>query len=423
MWLGMGGIKVRRLFSTAKNLAMRSATKACVVFLDELDAIGSGRGNTLGQTTAMPGFRGFGGMGVINTLLSCLDGLEGPPGVKGWLMRKWCGLINKPLPKPNYIVLVMASTNRPDVLDKALTRAGRFDEWIRINPPSTKNLAEVVEYYLQKVRRERGIDPLTIARGMRGSTPADVKTTILRGATQRACLAEREYITIEDITKAWLETILGLESPEPEPHEGDQRAIAYHEAGHAIAVAALFPELVTVLATIIPHSGSGRIGPTLGVVIPRLVEERQGLPLDFLIRRVLVSMAGREADALMTGRVGMGFGGDRQNIIMALAALITQGAAGYTASVMFQMGQFGPNFSTLPKKVKEGMDGVLEEFARMTREVLVTNRESLDALAELLLEEGTLTSERIEQFFDKHPVMPIKEFEWVWDNIGGESNV
>lgn len=423
MWMGMGGIKVRRLFSTAKNLAMKSAAKACVVFIDELDAIGSSRGNTMGQATAMTGFRGFGGIGVLNTLLSCLDGLEGPPGLRGWFLRKWYGLINKPLPKPNYIVLVMASTNRPDVLDSALTRAGRFDEWLRINPPSTENLAEVVEYYLQQVRREKDIDSKAVAQATRGSTPADIKTMLLRNAPKQACLDGRNHITREDIAHAWLETILGLENPEPEPHEGDQQAIAYHEAGHAIAVAALFPELVTVLATIIPHSGSGRIGPTLGAVIPRLVEERQGLPLDFLIRRVLVSMAGREADALMTGRVGMGFGGDRRNIIMALAALIAEGAAGYTASVMFQMGQFGPNFSTLPKKVKEGMDGVLKQFAKMTRELLELNRGSLDALSQLLLERGTLTSNDIEGFFEEHPVMAPKEFEWVWDNTGGKSDV
>lgn len=414
MWMGMGSIKVRRFFATLKKYAKRYG--AAVAFLDELDAIGAARSGVEGQGMAV-GPRGFlggmGGMGVLNTLLSCMDGLEGPSGFRGWITKKLYGWLKQPLPRPDYTILVIASTNRPAVLDTALTRAGRFDMQLRVTPPTKDGLKDVLVYYLAQVRHAPEIDVDRVASALRGAVPADVKTAVKRNAVVFAERAGRDHIIEEDIYEGAWEAVLGLEVPSPEPYQRDQKAIALHEAGHAIAAAALFPELMPLLVTIIPHAGTGRTGPILGVFVPRLRDERQSLPLDFLGRRIMLSMAGRESGVVM-GRPEMGFLGDRQNIQNAVAALIAEGAFGYSMAVL--SGGTAP--ADLPQKAHEALNQFLENLKVQTQEILRQNKGALEDLADLLLTEGTLTAARLEQFFANHPIRPPDKLAWIWAQEG-----
>jgi len=285
---------------------------------------------------------------------------------------------------------------------------------LRVTPPTTAGLKEVIEYYLGQVQHAKEIDTHRVASALRGATPADVKTAIRRNAVVYAERANRDHVIEEDIYQGAWEAVLGIETPPPEPHSRDQRLVALHEAGHAIVAAALFPEMRVLLATIVPHAGTGQLGMTLGVVIPRLREERQSLPVDFMARRVIMSMAGREA-AMQAGRPETGFLGDRVNIQHAIAGLIAEGAFGYEAAV--RLGTGGPMGGMLAG-LSEGTGKALHEFLeraeKLTRQILSENRESLEALADLLMEEGTVTAERIERFFDEHPVKPPASLSWLF---------
>lgn len=480
MWMGMGSIKVMRFFGMMKKYAKRYG--ACVAFLDEVDAIGAARGGVEGQGMAVGprGMLGGGGMGVLNTILSQMDGLDRPPGIGGWFKRKFYGWLGRPMPKPDYTILVIASTNRPSVLDAALTRSGRFDLQWRITPPTESGLRDVVEYYLDKVThiatlsvglceycgatvkgtltckgcsaqapddvlltisswpcpycsqfnrdskktclncgamRPAPIDTRRVAASLRGATPADIRTAVQRNAVLRALAEDRDRITESDILLGAWEAFLGVEMPEPEPYEADQYSTAAHEAGHIVACLALFPEMKPLLATIIPHAGTGRLGPTLGLVLPRLTRERQTLPLDFLHRRLLMSMAGREAGALLSNnRMGLGFLGDRRNMQGALASMIMEGAFGYPAALAFGPGMTGePDFKSAGKETQERIDEMLVRYQRWTCELLEENREVLEKLTGLLLEEGTLDAARLEEFFDEYPVQPHKSVEELFE--------
>jgi len=413
MFFGMGAMKVRRFFSYAKKMARRFG--AFVMVLDELDSIGTARGGVEGQAGGGFGGGGFwggmGGMGVLNTLLTCMDGLEGPSGIEGWFKKKYYGWLGEPLPKPDYTILVMGSTNRGSVLDAALTRAGRFDMQLRVTPPTTAGLKEVIEYYLGQVRHAEEIDTYRVASALRGATPADVKTAIRRNAVVYAERANRDHVIEEDIYQGAWEAVLGIETPPAEPHARDQRSVAMHEAGHAIALAALFPEQRVLLATIIPHAGTGRFSGALGMVIHGLREERQSLPVDYLARGVMVSMAGREAAALL-GRPERGFLGDRRNIQGELLTLIAEGYFGYEASLLLDFGT--SPLTSMPKEAKEAIAKFLDNAAKMTRQILQRNQEALDAMTELLLREGTVTAETIEKFFREHSVTPPPSLSWLF---------
>jgi cell division protease FtsH len=348
-------------------------------------------------------------MGVLNTILSRMDGLDQPPGLIGTLRRKLYGWLKLPLPKLNYSILVMAATNRPGVLDAALTRAGRFDEQWRIEPPSEVNLRQVIVYYLAKVEHSESIDVNRLAAVLRGATPAEVRTAIVKKATGKAELDGRDEINESDIYWGALEALIGLDAPTLEPNLGDQKAIAWHEAGHAILLTALFPELKGQLATIVPHTGTGRGGPTLGMVIPGFKEERQSLPTDFLMRRLLMSMAGREATSLLskgTTRTHMGFGGDRVNMQNALRGLIAEGAFGYSASLLAKSTD---PLEGLAKPTNRQVDRLLDYAAATTRRILRDNITALSALANLLLEQGTLTADRLEAFSAEYPIEDISD--------------
>ncbi len=264
MWLGVGSIKVNRLYASARRYAKRFG--ACVVFIDELDSIGITRGGITGETqTGMAGGMPFmgGGSGVLNTLLVELDGINES---RGFFITRWYKLRGKKLPPPGYWVMTIGATNRPDVLDPALTRAGRLDVKIRVDPTDKQGRVEVIKGYIQRVKALERIDVEGLAADTIGLTPADLMTIIVRRAPALALAKGREGILNSDLNAALAEHGMGLRQPIPSILDEDKRAIAYHEAGHAVATWALTEDRIT-RASVIRYSGGHRVGPAWGMSI------------------------------------------------------------------------------------------------------------------------------------------------------------
>ena len=389
MWMGMGSIKVMRLYSTARRYARRYGS--CIVFVDELDSIGSTRGGVTGQTQAgmvggMPGFAG--GAGVLNTLLTQLDGINEK---RGWLRTRWYKLLGKKLPAPDYWVMTIGATNRPDVLDPALTRAGRLDIKIRVDPVDRQGRIEVIKGYLDQVRSLEEIDIKGFASDTIGRTPADLMTVIVRRAPAFALMRGREGITNTDLHAALAEQSMGLRQPIAEILEEDQRAIAYHEAGHAVATWALTQDRIT-RASIIRYSGGPTGGASLGHIYHVPAEERVGAKSSDIAKAICISLASRAAEIEFLGQPHMGGGSDMMNVRRLLLSLAENGV----------FSTLGYALQPSPGLVKE-MDAYVEQLMRFTQRVLRQHADKVHALVDALMEKEELNDEQVAAVLGRHP--------------------
>ena len=389
MWLGMGSIKVMRLYSTARRYARRYG--ACLIFVDELDSIGMSRGGVTGQTQAgmfggMPAF-GRGG-GVLNTLLTELDGINER---RGWFRTRWCKLLGKPLPPPDYWVMTIGATNRPDVLDPALTRAGRLDIKIRVDPVDRQGRIEVIEGYLARVAAQEPIDVQGLASDTIGLTPADLRTIIVRRAPALALMNGRSGIINADLAAALAEQNLGLRQPIAQILNEDRRAIAYHEAGHAVATWALTDDRIS-RASIIRYSGGPSGGGSLGHVYHVPDQERVGAKSSDIAKKICISLASRAAELEFLGQPHMSAGADMMTVRRLLRALAANG-----------------NFSTLgyseqptPDLIKE-MDRYYRRLLSFARQVLRQHGDKVHSLVEALMEQEELDAQELEAILGPSP--------------------
>src|SRR6266446_9498921 len=232
MFIGMNVLMIKRLYNKARRLAREYG--ACVVFMDEIDAIGMSRSASAGRTMGMGGgifgAMGGGGMGGLNELLMQMD----PPNIEtGWFKKvlRLVGLYHSRV--QNQPVLTVGATNIPDSLDPALLRPGRFDRKIHVAPPTDKYRSEVVEYYLNKVQHDPGISiPALVAR-MVNYTPVAIKH-VVNEAVILAHFDGRDMVTYKDLVEAQDVHEFGLRQlAELTPIE--KRRLAYHEAGHTVA--------------------------------------------------------------------------------------------------------------------------------------------------------------------------------------------
>lgn len=389
MWMGMGSIKVMRLYSTARRYARRYGS--CIVFVDELDSIGSTRGGVTGQTQAgmvggMPGFAG--GAGVLNTLLTQLDGINEK---RGWLRTRWYKLLGKKLPVPDYWVMTIGATNRPDVLDPALTRAGRLDIKIRVDPVDRQGRTEVIKGYLDQVRSLEEIDIEGFASDTIGRTPADLMTVIVRRAPAFALMRGREGISNADLQAALAEQSMGLRQPIAEILEEDQRAIAYHEAGHAVATWALTQDRIT-RASIIRYSGGPTGGASLGHIYHVPAEERVGAKSSDIAKEICISLASRAAEIEFLGQPHMGGGSDMMNVRRLLLSLAENGV----------FSTLGYALQPSPELVKE-MDAYVEQLMRFTQRVLRQHADKVHALVDALMEKEELNVEEVAAVLGPRP--------------------
>jgi cell division protease FtsH len=299
------------------------------------------------------------------------------------LRARWYQLIKKPVPPRDWHILFMGSTNRPDVLDPALTRPGRFDRTVVVNKPDRTGRREIVKYYLNKIKTDDTVDIEAIVSDTAWATPARIMSAITKDAVRLALFDNRNKVSQHDIELAFQEQAMGLENPVEEMEEDQRRQIAYHEAGHAIVQYYLRPDERIVRVSIVRRSEA------LGYVLPVPNYDIYALPLRTFVADILVSMAGHVATKLFLGEYWTGATGDFQNVRSRLWQLAHYGFFGPPLDFAYMMDkELGGKMFKDKSKVVEGLWEKLEET---TEDILSGHAPEVHAVALALLEKGDLT--------------------------------
>ena len=372
MFVGVGASRVRDLFSNAKKGA------PSIIFIDEIDAVGRSRGTGLG-----------GGHDereqTLNQLLSEMDGFD-----------------------RHEEVIVLAATNRPDVLDPALLRPGRFDRHVVIERPDWRDREKILKVHTRKITMAEGIDFTTIAKGTPGMTGADLENLV----NEAAILASREHataVTMAHLEQAKDKLLMGGER-KMVISESEKRITAYHEAGHVL-IATLLPGTDPIhKVTIIPH------GMALGVTQQLPEDDRYYYPRSYLEKRICVTLGGRAAERLVFGEVSTGAQNDLKVVTDLAEKMVCQwGMSEKVGPVAYTRGEEHPFLGLKlaeEKGFSEGMAWLIDQeiTAIICHEeegadnLLKQNRGRLDALASALQEDETLDGARIEKILRVIPV-------------------
>jgi ATP-dependent Zn protease len=404
MFFGIAPLKVMNLYRKARTAAKDYG--ACIIFIDEIDAVGSRGGVAQKQEYTEPGasplrgnrlpiFFGMGGQtGLLSTLLTEMDGFSAEHGTwakrRAWWYKK---VLRRKPPKPQKRILTIGATNRVGALDAALLRAGRFDKKLRVDPPDMEGRRDIIEYYLSKTAHDDSVDPLIVASETPRYTPADIKY-LLNEALRYALFQGRTYITYEDIRRAQPEHEMGMRMPIKNMTYRDRYRLAAHEAAHAIAIRLYTPHFRISRITII------RQGFALGHVSSYpATEEYMDYTYEFLINRLRVSVAGKAGEMEFSGEEEqtLGVGGDFASIRAIL-------------NMMAQAGMFGVIGVAMREAVE--VDKMMEEtFIDALTEVRLTLRAHHamgEALIQLLLQKDELLANEVEAFFDQYGLFTPK---------------
>jgi cell division protease FtsH len=383
MFWGVDVLKMIAFINRARKLAREYG--ACIAYIDEIDAVGMSRGGVMGgQGGVGMGMGGgmMGGMmgtGALTRLLYEMDGINE---LSRWekLRARWYQLRGKPAPPRDWHILFMGSTNRPDVLDPALTRPGRFDRTVVVNKPDRGGRREMVKYYLNKIKTDETVDIEAIVSDTSWATPARIMSAITKDSVRLALFDNRDRVAQHDIELAFQEQAMGLENPIEEMQEDQRRQVAYHEAGHAIVQYYLRPDERIVRVSIVRRSEA------LGYVLPVSNYDIYALPLRTFVADILVSMAGHVATKLFLGEYWTGATGDFQNVRSRLWQLA-------------HYGYFGP-----PLDMQQGggmvkdKTEVVEKFWRkledQTEQILAKHAPEVHAVAQALLDRNDLTGKQ-----------------------------
>jgi cell division protease FtsH len=377
MFVGVGASRVRDMFKNAKENA------PCVIFIDEIDAVGRMRGVGMG-----------GGSDereqTLNQILSEMDGFQ-----------------------PNETVIVMAATNRPDVLDSALLRPGRFDRHVTVDKPTWRGRLEILKVHTRNKPLSDAVDLERIARTMVGMSGADLRNLCNEAALQ-ATRAGKNAIEQDDFDRAADRVILGLKREEPFSQE-EKRRTAVHEAGHALCSWLLPSSDKLDRVSIIPR---GRTG---GVTIFQPDEDRVDRSESEIFARLVTAMGGRAADRLILGEPLSGAIGDLKQATRIARLMVTQfGMSERLGPVFYNQGE---EHVFLGKEIhdtrdfSEGTARIIdEEVARILREaqdraseLIRTNRDKLDRLTDALLVHEELDMEDVNRLFAGVPIAELKK--------------
>lgn len=373
MFVGVGAARVHDLFEQARQAA------PCIIFIDELDALGK-----------MRGVGAFGGNDekeqTLNQLLAELDGFD-----------------------PREGVVLLAATNRPEILDPALLRAGRIDRQVLIDRPDRKGRQAILKVHLQKITVEPALNGERIADITTGFTGADLANLV----NEAAIVATRrgaEAVNLDDFTAAVERIIAGVERKSSVLHPDERQVVAYHEMGHALAASSL-PSMDPVhKVSIVPRA----IG-SLGYTLQRPTEDHFLISCQMLKDRIVVLMAGRAAEYLAYGQISTGAADDLARATDIARQFITRfgmstelgqsvlerQSATYLGERMQGVGEKDYSEQTA-REVDLGIRALLDEAYVRAKALLDSRRGDLDAGAHLLLEKETLTPAEFP------PLMPIK---------------
>ena len=368
MFVGMGASKVRDLFKQASEKA------PCIVFIDEIDTIGKKRDN--------------GGMGTndereqtLNQLLTEMDGFDGNKGV-----------------------VILAATNRPEILDPALLRPGRFDRRIPVNLPDLQGRVAILKVHAKDVKTEDNIDFNSIARATSGASGAEL-ANIINEAALRAVRQGRDKVTQEDLEESVETVIAGYKRKNAVLSEEEKRIVAYHEIGHALVAAKQSGSAPVTKITIIPRT-SGSLGYTMQVDSG----EKNLMSKEEILTRIATLTGGREAEKLVFNKITTGASNDIKEATKLARSMITQ----YGMSDQFGMvaletvnNQYLGGDTSLAcspatsEEIDKEVVKIIGEEARKAGEILKANREKLDELSSFLLEKETITGEEFMTILNK----------------------
>lgn len=370
MFMGLDVLKMIRFVSQARGLAREYG--ACIAYIDEIDAVGTSRGNVMGGTMGGMGA----GRGALTRLLYEMDGISE---LTRWekLRARWYQWRRQPVPQRDWHILFMGSTNRPDVLDPALTRPGRFDRTVVVNKPDRSGRREMIKYYLNKVIIDETVDVEAIVSDTAWATPARIMSAITKDAVRLAFFDGRDKVAQRDIELAFQEQAMGLENPIEEIEEDQRKQIAYHEAGHAVVQHHIRPDERIVRVSIIRRSNA------LGYVLPVPNYDIYSVPLRTYVADILVSMAGHVATKLFLGEYWTGATSDFNSVRGRLWQL---GHYGYFGPPLDREGA-GTNLMDKRNAVIEVFWNKME---KQTSKLLTRHAAEVHAVAKALLERNDL---------------------------------
>ena len=378
MFVGVGASRVRDLFDQAKKNA------PCIVFIDEIDAVGRHRGAGLG-----------GGHDereqTLNQLLVEMDGF----GV-------------------NEGVIILAATNRPDILDPALMRPGRFDRRVVVNYPDIKGREEILKVHSRNKPLGPDVDLKDIAKTTPGFTGADLEN-LLNEAALLAARKNKKVITMDEIKEANYKVIMGPEKKSRVISDKEKRLTAYHEAGHAIAVRLVSSTVKVDRVTIIP---SGRAG---GFTSYKPDEDRYYTTKSQLIEQIMVALGGRAAEELVLGEISTGAAGDLQKANQIARDMITKyGMSENLSNLVFGdendevfLGKSYGHIRNYSEEVSARIDAevktIIDDSYSKIKELLTENRNKLDDVARALLEKERIEGDEFEEIFKNgyNPPVPV----------------
>ncbi len=376
MFVGVGASRVRDLFNQGKKQA------PCIIFIDEIDAVGRHRGAGLG-----------GGHDereqTLNQLLVEMDGFESNEGV-----------------------ILISATNRPDVLDPALLRPGRFDRQVVVPVPDVKGREQILKVHTRRTPLSPEADMKVLARGTPGFSGADLENMVNEAALL-AARANKDLVEMEDFEKAKDKVMMGVERRSMILSDEEKRTTAYHEAGHAL-VAKLTPGTDPLhKVTIIPR------GRALGLTQQLPVDDRHTYPREYLVGNLAVLLGGRAAEELALGTVTTGAGNDIERASGLARKMVCEwGMSEAMGPLTFGKKEeqifLGRELSThrdfseqTAQAIDQEVRRLVEEAHRKARQILTDNLDKLKTIAEALLVEETLDGEAVEAIVSGQP-RPIR---------------
>ena len=368
MFVGVGASRVRDLFKQA------SAKAPCIIFIDEIDAIGKSRDNQMSSNDEREQ--------TLNQLLNEMDGFDSSKGL-----------------------VVIAATNRPEILDKALLRPGRFDRRIIVEKPDLKGREDILQVHIKHVKTEPDINLHEMALATSGAAGADL-ANMVNEAALRAVRCGRKTVSQEDLMEAVEIIIAGKEKKDRILSEKEKEIVSFHEVGHALATAVQKHTQPVHKITIVPRT-MGSLGYTMQMPEE---EEKYLMSKDEILDQITVFLAGRAAEELVFNTKTTGAANDIERATALARNMITQ----YGMSDKFGMAGLesiqnkyldGRSVSHCSEETKTAVDNeivrVLKECYDKATGILKENRDALDEIARFLIDEETITGEQFMEIFNR----------------------